>query len=257
MSVVYLELDKIHVNNYNPNVMNEEKFEALKDFCQTNGAEQLDPIWVRRDGSQGFEVIDGEHRLKAAKQVGWKRLRAFIIDMEVSDAKSFNVRKNRERGKLDAEKMGKILFEEYGKDDMTQNGVGKKFGMSRQLVQAYIAIYKNRELIREKLNIAPMVALPFRKSRDFLEEFNREERGETPEEPTLEEPETVEPEEPQQLEKFFTRYAKALKNNPLPKVQKDEVETAIDFFKRLLQKEKIYCPICGEAHLQWRCGHEF
>jgi len=217
----------------------------------TNGAEKLDPIWVRNDGVGKYEIIDGEHRWKAAKDVGWKRLRAFIIDMVVDDAKAFNVRKNRERGRLDAYKMGKILSDESAHGH-THNGVAKKYGLSRPMVTRYIAIYKNHEIIREKLGLQAIDPLPFRKSRDILESLKREERGELPEQPSLEEPI-----ESQELENFLTRYAKALRKNPLPKVQKDEVQTAIDFFKRLLGKKKIHCPVCGENHLQWRCGHEF
>ncbi|RLI41274.1 hypothetical protein DRO69_11765, partial [Candidatus Bathyarchaeota archaeon] len=44
--------------------------------------------------------------------MGWKRLRAFIVDLDVDEARAFNVRKNRERGNIDAIKFGKILYEE-------------------------------------------------------------------------------------------------------------------------------------------------
>lgn len=59
------------------------------------------------------------------------------------------------------------------------------------------------------------------------------------------------------MERFFTRYANALKTNPSPKIQNNEVETAIIFFKRLLKTQKVHCTICGETHLKWKCGHDF
>ena len=59
------------------------------------------------------------------------------------------------------------------------------------------------------------------------------------------------------VESFFTRYATALKTNPVPDLKNNEVKTAITFFKKLLEKEKIHCPLCGETHLTWSCGHEF
>jgi hypothetical protein len=40
----------------------------------------------------------------------------------------------------------------------TQNGVGKKFGMSRSLVEDYLMIYENRDKIRQKLNIDAMAS---------------------------------------------------------------------------------------------------
>jgi len=92
--IVYVDINKVHPNNYNPNVMDEEKFNALMDFCRTNGADKLDPVWLRNDGVGKYEIIDGEHRWKAAKEVGWKRLRAFIIDMEQEDATRLQNGKN-------------------------------------------------------------------------------------------------------------------------------------------------------------------
>lgn len=59
------------------------------------------------------------------------------------------------------------------------------------------------------------------------------------------------------IESFFTRYGEALKHNPTPKIENNEVKIAIDFFKRLLQTKKIVCPVCGESKLEWTCGHEF
>jgi len=252
IEIQWLHVDKIHLNDYNPNVMDAEKFEALCEFLRSHGAQELDPIWVRHDGVDGFEVIDGEHRWKAAKEVGWKKLRGFVVDLDLDKARAFNERKNRERGRLDAYKMGKILYEEYEKGQ-TQNGVGKKFGLNNRTVSEYIAIYENNEAIRERLNISATAELHFRRARDVLRELKREERGE-PKESTLT---TEEITESQQLKKFLTNYAKGLKNNPLPKVQEDEIQVAIRFFKRLLKKKQIHCPICGQEHLQWRCGHEF
>jgi len=247
---VYVDIDKVKPNSYNPNVMDEEKFNALVDFCKTNGADKLDPVWLRNNGDGAYEIIDGEHRWKAAKEVGWKRLRAFVIGLSEDEGKAFNVRKNRERGKLDAHKLGKILYEEYEKGQ-TQNGVGKKFGLSRELARDYIEIYKNEEKIREKLNIGAKAPLPYRKARDIMRELKREERGEPPK-PTFKPTENS-----KNLEKFLTTYAKALEKTPKPVVQTDEVQLAIDFFKRVLNDKHVTCPKCGEEHLQWRCGHEF
>lgn len=55
--------------------------------------DEVDPTWVRHV-ENGFEIIDGEHRWRAAKAVGWSKLRAFILDISEDEAKAFNVRKN-------------------------------------------------------------------------------------------------------------------------------------------------------------------
>ena len=259
--VIYINVDKIHANRYNPNVMTPERYEALVDFCQTHGAEQLDPIWVRHDGVDTFEVIDGEHRWKAAKEVGWKRVRAFIIEIEEDDAKAFNVRKNRERGEIDAFKLGRI-FKSLKEQGRMEIEIAKKFGYSVSSKQAcstvseLIDVAEREEEIRQRLGIFDASKrVSIYRAIKVLRELKREERGET-----FEDQDEITEEKlfgTKQLENFLHRYAKALKKNPLPNVQKDEVETALDFFKRLLENKQIHCPICGEKHLQWKCGHEF
>jgi ParB/RepB/Spo0J family partition protein len=257
LEVIWYNIDAVHPNNYNPNVMSESKFEALCDFLRTQGAEKLDPIWVKREGAEKFEIIDGEHRWRAAKAVGWKRIRGFEpLDIDVDSSKAFNVRKNRERGKLDAEKMGKILYEEYHDKDITQNGIGQKYGMARETVRDYILIYENRVAIREKLNIGATAPLGFRKARNALRELKHPEK--TEEKAKAEAPvDLEEAEKPQGLKQFLANYAEALEKIPGNPSKDDDVKIAIDFFKKLLTEKKVVCPICGESHLQWRCGHDF
>jgi len=244
--IVYVDIAKIHPNSYNPNVMNQEKFEALKDFCKTQGADKLDPIWVRNDGIGKYEVIDGEHRWKAAKEVGWKRLRAFIIDMEVDGAKAFNVRKNRERGRLDAYKMGKILYEEYKDKDLTQNGVGKRFGLARETVRDYIQIYQNNNAIREKLTIGATAPLGFRKARDTLRELKREERGEQPRE-TKEIVDEMVNEVAPALEKAFEKVKPYDKQNP------ERNKLVLNMLLKNLTEGLLFCPVCKEK--MFECSH--
>lgn len=86
--------------------------------------------------------------------------------------------------------------------------------------------------------------------REVLQEVDKAETAV----PTQENPE----EKGQGLEEFLTNYKEALEKIPedVPNDEND-VKDAIDFFKKLLTKKKVVCPICGEAHLQWRCGHDF
>ena len=149
MDLVWLDVAKCKPNSYNPNVMNKEKFDALCDFLKTHSAEELDPIWVRNDGVGSFEIIDGEHRWKAAREVGWKRLKGFITALDVNSSKALNVRKNRERGRLDVFKLGKLMSEDRDKG-LTCDEINTKYGYISQggaRASEYIQIYKNKDLI--------------------------------------------------------------------------------------------------------------
>jgi len=229
--------------------MDKEHFEALCDFLRTHSAEDLDPIWVTKNMQSlaEYEIVDGEHRWKAAKEVGWRRLRAFVKDLDETSARVFNVRKNRERGRLDAYKLGKILSEEYDKGQ-TQNGVGQKYGLNQRTVSEYIDIYQNHEQIRDALNISAMAVLPFRKARDILRELKHPEKLEEQHEPS------DIPSVDEQLKKYVKKAVETLKNNPIPE-KEWSIEDKTKFIYDFVQRQTLSCPICGEKELVWRCGH--
>ena len=242
--------------------MNPEKFDALCDFLKTHSAEELDPIWVRHDGASGFEIIDGEHRWKAAKTVGWKRLRAFVIPLGEEDAKAFNVRKNRERGRLNPFKLGAIFLKEH-ENGMPWAEIGKKYGYlvydekdTCTSVRELAEIAKNEAEIRKQLNICDTSQFPsiYRAIKVLRELKHPQQEPNETEQPKLEE----EPADSfQTMERFLSDYKEALKKMPKDTPKEDDVQVAIKFFKKLLTEKNVVCPICGETHLQWRCGHDF
>ncbi|MEM2092300.1 MAG: hypothetical protein QXR59_03315, partial [Candidatus Bathyarchaeia archaeon] len=66
--------------------------------------------------------------------------------------KAFNVRKNRERGRLDAIKFGKILYEEHQRG-ATLEELARKYGYSNHAaISQLISIYENREDILRIVN---------------------------------------------------------------------------------------------------------
>jgi ParB/RepB/Spo0J family partition protein len=274
MEIVWVPVEKCRPNNFNPNVMSPEKFEALCDFLRTHSAEELDPIWVRRDGADGFEIVDGEHRWKAAKAVGWKHLRAFILDVGEDDAKAFNVRKNRERGRIDAIKFGKILYEEH-QAGATLEELAKKYGYSYHgKISDFIQIYRYREQILEKLNIDPAGSkiVTYHKALKVLRELKQKEKeqnqsgvggsvecGVAKPEPAVGEVVDDRLVEAGSLERFARDYAEALKKvaSETPKENRAVTERILALIKDYLEKSGAACPICGERKLVWRCGHEF
>ena len=80
-NVKKVKIDKITPNTWNPKPADPPEMEYIKKSLQQNG--YATPILVRRkDG--GYEIIDGQHRFLAAKELGYKEL--YIYDAgEVSD----------------------------------------------------------------------------------------------------------------------------------------------------------------------------
>lgn len=64
-----VSVNSIRPNTYNPNRMNAITFEKEKRSIQEHGF--IDPITVRQVGDEDeLEIIDGEHRWRAAKELG-------------------------------------------------------------------------------------------------------------------------------------------------------------------------------------------
>jgi len=56
---------------------------------------QVKPIVARRTGDEVGIVIDGNHQLDAAKQLGWDSLEVIFVDMDEATAKAYSLAANR------------------------------------------------------------------------------------------------------------------------------------------------------------------
>lgn len=69
-------IDKIKPNPSQPRkTFLDSELNALADALRVNG--QIQPILVEKDGD-GYILIAGERRLRAAKSLGWRTIRAEI-----------------------------------------------------------------------------------------------------------------------------------------------------------------------------------
>ena len=94
-------------NTWNPNEMNEETFEKEVISIQRFGF--VDPVTVRQT-PEGLQIVDGEHRWKAAKALGLAEVP--VVDIGVVEdhvAQQLTVVLNDLRGKPKADKLGQVL----------------------------------------------------------------------------------------------------------------------------------------------------
>ena len=105
-----IPVTKIHPNPWNPNVQNETEFEAVLSGLKTYG--QVAPLVCRnhptKDGH--FEVVDGEHRLRAIKETQTESCDVYDLGI-ISDtrAKKLTIMLSEARGSNDAIKLGMVL----------------------------------------------------------------------------------------------------------------------------------------------------
>lgn len=149
-----LAVANVKFNSYNPNVMSPEKFKELKDSIKRDGLQQ--PILVRRlEGANEFEVIDGEHRLRAGRELGLKHMDIVVRDVDEDTAMRLCYQINEARGQLDLFKQAKF-FEDLAPRFEDYANVAKDYGLSTDFVADRIAVaHLTQEDIERLQKITP------------------------------------------------------------------------------------------------------
>ena len=93
LAVIYLPVEAIKPNSYNPNRQSEHDFTLLCKSISTHGFTQ--PIIVQRETR---EIVDGEHRWRACKALGFAEVPCVLTDMTVAQMRISTLRLNRARG---------------------------------------------------------------------------------------------------------------------------------------------------------------
>jgi len=145
-----VSVDKIEPNEWNPNVMGEVEYAALKQDMHVHGVNGVDAILVSPKGKfldapheelEGFYVIvDGEHRWRAAKELGWKEVLCEVREISEDDAKALCYRRNRERGNIDPFKEALLFKTELPK--LNQAKIAGKYGVDQSTVSHRLSLLK-------------------------------------------------------------------------------------------------------------------
>lgn len=111
------ELQEVKPNPWNPNEMPQYVLESIKLGFQTDGwlVSQALLIWGRDDkGKDRNVIIDGEHRWKAATELGMEEGPMVFIDgLSETDAMGLTVKLNQKRGDWNDMKLG-VVFHALG-----------------------------------------------------------------------------------------------------------------------------------------------
>ena len=103
-----ISVEKIRENGWNPNRMDKEKFRALVEAIKRYGFVQ--PLLVRRRGDF-YEVVDGAHRLRAAKEAGLTTLECVVVECDEEEAKLRTLMMNRLRGRFEPFALARLCAE--------------------------------------------------------------------------------------------------------------------------------------------------
>lgn len=106
--IVWVEPNHLQANSWNPNRMNAPMYAKELQSIKDHGF--VDPVTAYDDGDYKYIIIDGEHRWRAAMDLGLKEIPVFLVDIDnENDAKKLTILLNELRGQALPEKMGDLL----------------------------------------------------------------------------------------------------------------------------------------------------
>jgi len=129
---------------------NSEELGELQESLSSSGL--LQPITVRRrPGKDGFELIAGERRLRAAMKLGWKEIPAIIKDIDDRTVLTLALVENLQRTDLNPIEEGEgyhHLSNEFG---LTQQQIAETVGKDRTTIANMLRVLQLPEVVRKLL----------------------------------------------------------------------------------------------------------
>lgn len=121
LEIVYVAIDAIKPNGYNPNRQDDREFQMLRESMAEDGFTQ--PIVVCRSTN---EIVDGEHRWRAARAAELQTVPVVYVDMTPDQMRISTLRHNRARGAEDQELSAQVLrdLRELGALGWAQTALG-------------------------------------------------------------------------------------------------------------------------------------
>ena len=129
---------------------NADELGELQESLKASGL--LQPVTVRRrPGKDGFELIAGERRLRAAVQLGWKEIPAIIKEIDDKTLLTLALVENLQRTDLNPIEEGegyRKLSHEFG---LTQQQIAQTVGKDRTTIANMLRVLQLPESVRKLL----------------------------------------------------------------------------------------------------------
>jgi len=148
--LVEIDVATVRPNPYQPRIkFNAQAFEELKNSVREKGL--IQPITVRRVNSH-FELIAGERRLRAAMEVGIKKIPAYIMNVETKEEMlELALIENVQREKLNPIEQANAFQRLITECNLTQDEVAQKIGKERSTITNIIRLLRLPHEIQESL----------------------------------------------------------------------------------------------------------
>ena len=145
--VTEVEVDRLMPNLYQPRQdFDQEKMDELKESIKAHGI--IQPIIVR-ESTEGYEIVAGERRLKAAKEIGMKKVP--VIIRQFNNLKTFEIAlveniQREDLNPIDQAFAFKRLVDEF---KLTHQELAEMTGKSRTFISNIVRLLNLDDWVKE------------------------------------------------------------------------------------------------------------
>jgi len=141
------KIKELKPNPWNPNEMTNSTMEHLKKEIQRIGFVQ--PILINQDNI----IIDGEHRWKAAMELGSEDIDVIQIEIDAKEAKIATVNMNQIKGEINPVKFGELILDLQ--KDYSSEAIQELLNMSEIELESLKDLVQLEDFDPEKIDLDP------------------------------------------------------------------------------------------------------
>jgi len=140
------DIELIRPNRYQPRMQfSEDELEGMARSIKEQGI--IQPLLVRKD-ENGYELVTGERRLRAAKKAGLDQVPVIVKTITDTDLLEMSIIENVQREDLNPMEEAEAYYQLIVKFDLTQDQVATRVGKSRSAVANFLRIRQLPEQIK-------------------------------------------------------------------------------------------------------------
>ena len=148
--VVRLKIESITPNKLQPRKKFDiEKLRELKDSIKEKGI--IQPIIVRTAGD-GFEIIAGERRFKAVKDLGYREIPAIVKEVNDADSLELSLIENIQREELNPVEEASAYKDLLEKFNFSQDEISKAVGKDKSTISNTLRLLTLPKLIQDYIS---------------------------------------------------------------------------------------------------------
>lgn len=143
---VSVSLDEVRPNPYQPRkLFDEEKLQELAVSIKEHGIFQ--PV-ILKQSIQGYEIVAGERRCRAAKIAGLTEVPAIVVEFTDQQMMEIALLENIQREDLNSIEEAKAYQQMMDNLNLTQEDLGKRIGKSRSYIANTLRLLQLPEMIQ-------------------------------------------------------------------------------------------------------------